>query len=210
MNRRHKIVRSGRHNRARCDGFTRFGMPACPETGEGERFTAADLDVNGRLTTFRLFPPFVESVRDDQTPSISVGVAKSGFLSQRFGAGVNHPASDASIFGPAWNQSPTSLPDFASAVIRNHKNVQSRGDIVSRLDFIRENEPFEGELQIRLARVQREPSATSDVDPRNELGDATNIQVDTEQGTGTFPFGRLVVATGCCHIRVGVVITAEG
>jgi len=110
-------------------------LPDRPETGEGERELAPDLEEPGLLAPVDLLPLVEAGSRDQATPLLE-RVAERRLLGQCLAAGVDQAVADRPLPGPEGHQPPVNVSEFtATAVSKAHDRDLLRGrDVVARFE----------------------------------------------------------------------------
>src|SRR5262245_66433293 len=104
MKRSANLIGGGRND---CTGLEQLALaplaapPALPQTGEGERLGARELEQVRQLLLAFLFP-FIKTVGQDQAAATGQRGTEGGFFSQRFRAGVDQAGRNLRVFSPAW------------------------------------------------------------------------------------------------------------
>jgi hypothetical protein len=119
--------------------------PGLPQAGEADRNAILRTDAKRALAAGRVLP-FVETVRGEEAPPPSHGIAERGLVIDRLGARVDEQAEAAGILHPGWDQAPTHQRKLSLALPHAHDGHRLRGGhIVAR-----------GE--IRLLRIAEQPA----------------------------------------------------
>ncbi len=107
--------------------------PVLPDTCKGNGSSVLPLNVPRQSSALFCLRPLIEPCRHDQTPTLTTGRPKGGFLCESFGPGVDQQRTSCLSFVPMWQKSPTQRVQSATCLASpHHMYLICRTDVVVR------------------------------------------------------------------------------